>query len=191
MDYKCKLNMLFYFTMAFLLVFSILAIFNSNYEFLYYGLVLSVLLIGIISYSKIVYFPLEIIIGLVIFTFLHVLGGNIFISNIRLYDYWVVDGLVKYDNIMHFLGSFLVGISAYSLVKPYAKQKVPKYIVWSTLVLIVMGVGAMNEVLEFSAVMFLGVAERVGDYYNNATDLVFNLFGGIFSCFFIYFSNKI
>tara|TARA_Y100000310_G_scaffold342243_1_gene444544 strand:- start:1293 stop:1868 length:576 start_codon:yes stop_codon:yes gene_type:complete len=189
MKYSNKLNLLFYFTLGYLFLFSILAIFNDNYEFLYYSIVLSVLLFGIVSYARKVYFPLEIVAGLVVFELLHILGGNLAFGGVRLYDYWLLEG-VRYDNVMHFLGSFLVGIAAYSLVEPYAKKNVPPVLIWSILVLIVMGVGALNEVLEFLAVVFLGAAERVGDYYNNAVDLVFNLIGGVLACFGIYWYRK-
>jgi uncharacterized membrane protein YjdF len=54
------------------------------------------------------------------------------------------------------------------------------------LILIALGIGAVNEISEFAAVVFLGAQESVGDYFNNALDLVFNLFGAIVACFFIF-----
>jgi hypothetical protein len=48
-----------------------------------------------------------------------------------------------------------------------------------------MGTGAFVEIIEFSAVVFLGAAEQVGDYFNNAIDLLFNLTGSGIACFFI------
>ena len=38
------------------------------------------------------------------------------------------------------------------------------------------GVGALNEIVEFGAVVFLGQT-GVGGYYNTALDLVFNFVG--------------
>jgi hypothetical protein len=40
--------------------------------------------------------------------------------------------------------------------------------------------------LEFTAVVFLGAQESVGNYLNNALDLVFNLLGSIIAVFFIF-----
>ena len=185
MKYETKLHTLFYFTLAYLFLFSLYAVFNNNYEFLYYSIVMSVLLFGIVSYSKKVYYPLEIVLGLVVFGFLHIIGGNFHIYGVRIYDYWLVEGLFKFDNLMHMLGSFLVGIAAYSLIKPHIKE-VPRRLAWTMLILIVMGVGAMNEVLEFIAVVFLGAADEVGGYFNNAVDLVFNFIGGVLACIGIY-----
>ena len=48
----------------------------------------------------------------------------------------------------------------------------------------------MNEILEFGAVLFLGAAKAVGDYYNNAWDLVFDMLGSIIACIFIYPYHK-
>ena len=53
-----------------------------------------------------------------------------------------------------------------------------------------MGVGAFNEILELIAVVFLGAAEQVGDYFNNALDLFFNLIGSTIACFFIIHYHK-
>ena len=53
-----------------------------------------------------------------------------------------------------------------------------------------MGTGALNEVLEFGAVILFGAAKQVGDYLNNALDLVFNLTGSIIACFFIHPYHK-
>lgn len=39
-----------------------------------------------------------------------------------------------------------------------------------------MGVSAVNEIIELSAVVFFN-SSGVGDYYNNALDMVFNLAG--------------
>ena len=189
MKYETKLHMLFFFTLAYLFLFSLYAVLNDNFEFLYYSVVLSGLLFGLVSYSKKVFYPLEIVAGLVIFGLLHILGGNLIVDGVRLYDYWFVDGLFKFDNLMHALGSFLVGIVAYSFISPYIKE-IPPELGWSTLVLIVMGVGAINEVLELLAVVFLGAADEVGGYFNNAVDLVFNLIGGSLSAVSIHLYRK-
>ena len=54
------------------------------------------------------------------------------------------------------------------------------------LILMALGVGAINEIIEFIAVEFLEAAQQVGDYENNAKDLVFNLFGSFIASLIIY-----
>ena len=45
-----------------------------------------------------------------------------------------------------------------------------------------MGVGAGAEITELLAVVFFDASAAVGDYYNNAIDLVFNLLGSLTAC---------
>lgn len=58
------------------------------------------------------------------------------------------------------------------------------------LILIALGIGALNEILEFGAVVFLDAQEAVGDYFNNAADLVFNLIGSVIAVIFIHPYHK-
>lgn len=51
--------------------------------------------------------------------------------------------------------------------------------------MIASGFGAFNEVLELGAVAYLNAAKQVGDYFNNAFDLLFNMLGSIIACFFL------
>jgi uncharacterized membrane protein YjdF len=55
---------------------------------------------------------------------------------------------------------------------------------------IALGIGSLNEILELGAVVLLGAQEIVGDYFNNAMDLVFNQIGSVTAVFFIHHSNK-
>jgi flagellar biosynthesis protein FlhB len=42
-----------------------------------------------------------------------------------------------------------------------------------------LGVGLINEIVELTAVVYLNAQEGVGDYLNNAIDLVYNSIGVI------------
>jgi hypothetical protein len=48
-----------------------------------------------------------------------------------------------------------------------------------------MGLGAFNKVIELGAVIFLGASGQVGDYLNNAIDLMYNLGGAVLACFYL------
>jgi len=78
------------------------------------------------------------------------------------------------------------------LLKPHINKKFKNNtaLLALILILIAMGTGAFIEIIEFNAVVFLGAAERVGDYFNNTLDLVFNLIGSIIACFFIIYHHK-
>ena len=42
-----------------------------------------------------------------------------------------------------------------------------------------LGIGALNEMIEFSMVVLANAGAAVGGYYNNALDLIFNFIGNI------------
>ncbi len=188
MQEKTKLKLMFWFTIVYLAIFTTLAIINKNYEFLYYQFILSAIIFVIILYHKKLHLTTHVLLGLTMLGAMHIFGGNINILGTRLYDLWLIPpNILKYDNLVHFFGMFVTTFVVYSFVHPYLDKKINHNTVLLSLILvsITMGIGAFNEILELGAVVFLGAAERVGDYINNALDLVFNLCGSIIACLFI------
>ena len=118
-------------------------------------------------------------IGLSLAQLIHVLGGNLYVGSTRLYDYWIIDGLIRYDNVVHLFTSIILTFVVYDMLKNYLHEKMhySRTILILLLVLIVSGIGAFNEIMELGAVLFFHAQDRVGDYLNNAFDLVFNLIG--------------
>ncbi|MFM2414732.1 MAG: hypothetical protein RI911_425, partial [Candidatus Parcubacteria bacterium] len=51
------------------------------------------------------------------------------------------------------------------------------------------GLGAYNEIIEFGLVVFMGMSAQIGDYYNNALDLVCNFNGALAASVGIYLWN--
>ena len=188
MQEKTELKLMLWFTICYLTIFTILAIIKKNYEFLYYTFILSALIFIIVLYHKKIHLTKHILLGLTIIGAIHIFGGNIYIAGTRLYDIWLISpNILKYDNIVHAFGSFVATFVVYSFIHPHLDKKINHNAVLLSLILILiaMGVGAFNEIIELSAVVFLGAAEQVGDYINNALDLVFNLCGAIIASFFI------
>ena len=193
MDYLVnkKNELIFAFTVVYLVAFTINAIFQQNYEFLYY----TVLLIGVISIVVMIHQSLHlgffIIINLSILGFLHLSGGNLYLGQLRLYDFYVVGGILRYDNIIHSYATFIATLGLYSLLSPFIYQSVKKrYPIFAIiLVLMAIGLGTINELVEFLAVLLLGVTEKVGGYYNNSLDLLFNTLGALAGTIVIYFYN--
>ena len=177
-----------WFTIAYLAIFTILAIINKNYEFLYYTIILSALIFIIVLYHKKIHLSKTILFGLTVLGAMHIFGGNIHILGTRLYDIWLIPpNILKYDSIVHAFGIFVATFVTYSFIHPHLDKKINHNALLLSLILIsvAIGIGAFNEILEFGAVVFLGAAKQVGDYFNNALDLVFNLVGSIIACFFI------
>ena len=189
---ETELRILLFFTIGYLIFFTILALLNKNYEFLYYAIVMSSILFIIILYHKKIHLSPHIIAGLTIVGALHIFGGNIYLNGTRLYDIWLIPNLLKYDHLVHFIGTFTVTFVMYSLLYPHLDKKLEhnRILLSILLILIASGVGAFNEVLELGAVIYLNAAKQVGGYFNNAFDLLFNLLGSISACFFLMIYHK-
>ncbi|PJE58032.1 MAG: hypothetical protein COU81_02860, partial [Candidatus Portnoybacteria bacterium CG10_big_fil_rev_8_21_14_0_10_36_7] len=105
----------------------------------------------------------------------------------QLYYVYLIPGIFRYDNLVHSFGVFLATFAIYGLVRPYLLKKTEhnSFVFCFILVSSAMGVGAFNEIIELIAVLFFNAQQGVGEYLNNAFDLVFNLFGTLVACFVI------
>ncbi len=168
------------FTLFYLILFTIIAMFRNNYEFIFYSIVLSILIVVVIHIHNRFYLPVLVMIGLSIGGLLHFMGGSIVLDGTRLYDITLIR-FVQYDNFVHLFNSFVATFVFYNLLaRHFRKPLVHERALFSViLILLVSGLGAMNEIAEFGAVLFLDAAETVGGYYNNSLDLVYNLLGAV------------
>jgi len=188
---KKGLKFLLIFTLLVLIGFLVKAILAKNYEFIGYWVVLVLLFLFVVKLNKKFNFPLSGLWFFSIWSMLHMAGGLIKINSIRLYDLILIDILgspyfiLKYDQVIHAYCYFAISILVYFALKKYTKNK-KALIVFS--ILSALGIGLLNEVIEFGMVIFADASEAVGDYYNTALDLVFNLIGSVFGAF---FANKL
>ncbi len=171
---------------------------SSNYEFLSYIFIAVFLFFLIIWANKYYNFPLVALWFFVIWIILHMAGGSLYINGTRLYDILLINifngggefVILKYDQLIHAYCYFAVSILIYFMLKKHMKPNQNKALIIFT-ILSAIGVGLLNEVLEFSMVIFADAAEAVGGYYNTALDLVFNLIGAIIGTIFANFLNKL
>ncbi|MBU0962287.1 MAG: DUF2238 domain-containing protein [Nanoarchaeota archaeon] len=190
---KSRLKIISYVIILFILSLLVLLIINKNFELVFYIVEIAVLTLIVIFYHKHLYLTRNILFGLFLFAALHILGVYIYIGDVRLYDFWIISNILKYDNIVHFIGSFVAALIAYNLLFPYIDDKIKMKGIYLTLllILIVSGVGAFNEILELVGVIFFNAAKDVGGYMNNAFDLVFNLLGVLAaSIYLVYYYKK-
>lgn len=176
-------NISYSITVVYLLVFLSLSITNSNFEFIYYGVITLILFLFLYYLnSKKNFLSKSVIAGLVLLGLLHLAGGNVWIHGNVLYNLWLIPpNIFKYDNLVHTYATFITTIVFFQLLKPrlgHLFQNKPIYL-FGLLVLISSGLGALAEIVELIAVIFLDAGGRVGDYYNNAIDLVYNLSGSV------------
>lgn len=179
------------FTFAYLTLFTASAIYENNFEFLFYtGIMLVLIWLAIDVYHRV---KLEkwIIGSLSLLGLLHLAGGNLFYRGTRLYDIeWFRQPLlIRYDNLVHLFGTFILTFLVFNLVQPIIDlnlRKTKRLLFMGMLILMALGVGSLNELIEFIAVIAFNAADRVGDYDNNARDLVFNFVGSVMATAIIY-----
>ncbi|MDD5177999.1 MAG: DUF2238 domain-containing protein [Candidatus Nanoarchaeia archaeon] len=179
MEKKTALRLMLIYSLLFMSLFTIFFVLRGNYEFLYYtALMLFVILFFVIFYKKF-NFPVWSMFGLTVLLTLHILGGHVDVGNVRLYDFWIIPGVLKYDNPVHFLGIFTVTFMINHLIRPHLKKTTIKSTWFLYLITLSLGVAGFYEILELVPSVWLGAKNQVGDYLNNALDLVFGLLGSI------------
>jgi putative membrane protein len=169
------------FTVTYMALFTSIAVLRGNREFLYYIALMVGLVLFVVVYHGKLHLGDLVLAGLSLVGLLHVMGGNIYLAETRLYETYLISDVLRYDNLVHSFGTFVITLVLYSALVPHVDQAVrgSNLVLSIILVLMAMGAGALNEIVEFGAVAFLGAHQQVGDYWNNSLDLVFNLAGAV------------
>lgn len=167
-----------WFTVAYIAVFGILALLNRNYEFLFYAsIVIFVVLLLLQKYQKLG-LSRGTLIALSVWGLLHMMGGNIPVDDGVLYGVQLIPVLLRYDQLVHAFGFGTCTMIGFELLRPFLRPTVNRATLSVLVVMIGMGFGALNEVIEFMAVLALPET-GVGGYYNTAWDLTFNFIGSL------------
>ena len=155
----------------------------QNYEFLLYVGVILFFLILIIATIDQTRFSNTVLWGLTLWALMHMAGGGIPVGDGRLYDLilWPISEdypIFRYDQLVHIVGFGVATLAMYELLKPLLKPLKG----WTALSIVVvmagLGVGALNEILEFSATVLVPET-GVGGYVNTSLDLVADLVGAV------------
>ena len=179
-----KLKLPVYLVYIFLISLLFYMIPNGNYEFIGYAVVIGLLFYFLIYSDKFYKYSLVGIWLFAIWVVLHLFGGILYFNGTRLYDIILIDilgepfNLLKYDQLIHAYTYFAISILVYAPLKLYMKAS-SKFPLIVFAVLSAIGIGLLNEVIEFGMVVFADAGDAVGGYYNTALDLVFNLIGAI------------
>ncbi len=173
------------FTASYVVGFGIYFISIGNNEFLWYIATLIGFMLLIAYGARRAQFPAMLLWLLSIWGLAHMAGGGVVIDGAVLYAYRLLDivgtgelSILKYDQVVHFYG---FGVTALVL-RHLLRRNFPVLAGTATLfcypILGSMGLGGLNEIIEFAAVMALPNT-NVGGYYNTALDLLFNTAGAI------------
>lgn len=171
------------FTLAYIGVSAFYFTREGNFEFIWYAVTMLVVLAFVVVTIGKSNLPTWLLFLLCLWGLLHILGGGLMVGDNVLYAYvlypiWL-DGdftVLKYDQVIHFYGFGLVALLTFCLLRRTTALQ-NRWIGFLS-VFVAMGVGALNEMIEFFAV--LSVPETgVGGYYNTGLDIVSNTLGAI------------
>lgn len=162
----------------------------QNAEFKIYLAVMTVLLAVVLTIHSCVRLTTLTLAGLSIWGAAHMAGGLLHVpdswtvteTSRVLYNWWIIPGWLKFDQLVHFNGFALVTwICWQGLRAAFVRRGLTLEPTFGLLTLCVAagsGFGAINEVIEFLATLALPNT-NVGGYTNTAWDLVANLLGSI------------
>ncbi|MEK7622105.1 MAG: DUF2238 domain-containing protein [Patescibacteria group bacterium] len=183
------------FNLIYVTAFAVYYLSVSNYEFLWYVGVLVFFLALILATLAKTKFDRTILWGLSIWGLLHMAGGGVQVGAGVLYQWPIIhlagegDSLIlKFDQFVHFFGFGVATLLFYHLLKAYLNPNVGSInwkVMYPLIVVGGMGLGALNEIIEFAAVVALSQT-GVGGYYNTSLDLVFNTLGAIAAAIWIH-----
>jgi hypothetical protein len=176
------------FSAIYILAFAALAVGKGNAEFVMYTVVV-VLAAALMVFldAKVTRIPGWILWCLSAWGLAHMLGGNLPLTRsdgerIVLYSLWLIpfnatEGYLKYDQVIHTFGFFTSTCVCAVLLAPMLREDNRASAgAFALCALAGMGLGALNEVVEFAAVLTLPDT-NVGGYINTGWDLVSNAIG--------------
>ena len=175
-----------HFLILYSLFFSATFIIQKNFEFIVYvAVVLFFAALLFISNKRGVTYSNTSILLLAIWGFLHMLGGTEIGNGNIVYDLMLVDvvgepfDIFKYDQLVHFFGFGAATITLFDIIRSSIPNVTDnKSVIIFFVVLGSMGLGALNEIIEF--ILSASVEHtNVGGYENNALDLIFNTLGAL------------
>jgi len=177
------------FTLAYVLAYAFYYISIRNFEFLWYILVL-------VFFFALIFFTIEktkfdylILWGLSIWGLLHMSGGGLIVNGDVLYNLQIINlfsigdtSVLKFDQFVHIFGFFVTALVAFHLLKKQIKGKPNWTLIYIASALISMGLGVVNEIVEFIATISIEQV-NVGGYYNTSLDLIANTVGAFLAIF--------
>ncbi|MEK6927140.1 MAG: DUF2238 domain-containing protein [Nanoarchaeota archaeon] len=178
-----------------LIIFGTIFIQRANYEFIIYLAVILVLFLLILFTNSKVNYPNYTLWGLLLWALLHLSGGGLSIKGQRLYELILIPisetyQIFRYDQFVHIIGfgvaTLLVAHFLRQIINPPVKRKILYTII---LVMGGLGIGALNEIVEFGATV-IAPETGVGGYINTSMDLVSDLVGALIALIIIKIKDK-
>ena len=164
--------------------FTIYAAMLGNSEFLFYAGTMVIMAGVVVVIDRAFRFSGLVIAGLLVWAILHLAGGNVPAGDTGvLYNFRPAPWLPKYDQAVHAFGFAVATLLSWECLRHGIAKRTngnprPTFGLVAACVLMGMGLGAINEVVEFIAVLTIPDT-NVGGYVNTGWDLVSNLSGAV------------
>ncbi len=182
-------KILWAFLLAFL-GFTTIFIIQKNFEFMGYVVIVAILLFVMLFSNKQVKYPNFVLWGLLVWAVFHMLGGVQMPSGDVFYTlmlYPIIGepyNILKYDQVVHAFGFFVGTLVMFTVLRKHLNASFSWKAVSVVVVMAGLGLGALNEIVEFFMTVVLPNT-NVGGYENTALDLVFNFLGALIAMIFI------
>ena len=126
---------------------------------------------------------------LILWLTFHLVGGTLLVKGVKLYDLMLITiigepyNILKYDQVIHVFCYVAMTRLIFVPISNVLKNDASLFLIGLVTILAGSGIGAMNEVVEFAAVVFLDAGDAVGGYTNTALDIVANTIGALIGWF--------
>lgn len=168
------------FTAVYLLVAAPYAHASANHEFVFYiGVMLLLIAVVVFVHRRVGLHPVSLW-CMSVWGLMHMAGGLVPISEEVgvLYSYWLVPGLLKYDQLVHAYGFGVTTWLVWQGICAATGNTRPTFGLLFIATCAGMGLGSVNEIIEFVAVLSMPET-NVGDYTNTSWDIVANAVGAV------------
>ncbi len=184
------------FTVTYILAFTIWFLSIGDYEFIVYIVTMSALLLLVVMSLDKAEYTLGMLWALSLWGLMHMAGGSLPVNDSVLYNLHLIPVvetenlfILKYDQLVHAYGFGITAWVLYHLLTRHfpATQGTATALCYPALAS--MGLGAVNEMIEFSAVLAVPDT-NVGGYFNTALDLCFNAMGAVIAMIVVGFRDR-
>jgi hypothetical protein len=174
------------FTILYLSIAAAFALWGQNWEFVYYIGVVVILSVVALLVHEHVRLSKGVLWALSLWGLLHMVGGLVSVpetwpisgTKAVFYSLWIIPNYLKYDHVLHAFGFGLATWICWQGIRSLMDKPKPTLGVLMLCAFGGMGLGAINEVIEFVAVLIIPET-NVGGYENTGWDLVANLVGSV------------
>ena len=182
------------FTLLYLATATVASLVLGNLEFLYYIAVIVILGVIALVVDRRVHLPQSVLWALSLWGLLHMIGGIVPLpsglpfhgTKPVFYSLWIIPDVLKYDQLVHAYGFGVATWLCFLCLEGAMQKRIqPTVGLLALCVFAGMGLGAMNEIIEFIAVLMIPET-NVGGYENTGWDLVSNAVGAVIAALLLY-----